>query len=177
MNLLRILLHRSIALLRSQSASLILLVFATLCVPATAEQADRILVLKSERKMVLYSGKTVLRTYKVALGSDPTGQKNRQGDHRTPEGRYVIDSRHANSRFYRALHISYPNAEDRAHAAKLGVSPGGDIMIHGLPNRFGWIGSKHLLRDWTDGCIAVTDQEIEEIWKLVPIGTAVEIKP
>jgi murein L,D-transpeptidase YafK len=82
-----------------------------------------------------------------------------------------------NSQFHLALHLSYPNAKDRARAAKLGVSPGGDIMIHGLPNGYGWVGSKHLLRDWTDGCVAVTDQEIEEIWRLVPNGTTVEIKP
>ena len=148
-----------------------------MCASAAAEQADRIVVLKSERKLILYSGATVLRTYKIALGAEPKGQKTRQGDHRTPEGTYIIDSRNANSHFHRALHIAYPNAEDRINAAKLGASPGGDIMIHGLPNGLGWIGRKHLLRDWTDGCIAVTDQEIEEIWNLVPNGTAIEVKP
>ena len=119
----------------------------------------------------------VLKTYKIALGSEPNGPKTRQGDHRTPEGVYVIDSRNAQSKFHRSLHISYPNAADREHARKLGVSPGGDIFIHGLPNGYGFIGAAHRARDWTDGCVAVTDQEIEEIWKLVDNGTPVEIRP
>jgi len=143
----------------------------------TTEHADRILVLKSERKMVLYSGDRVLRTYRISLGAEPLGPKTRQNDHRTPEGKYLIDSRNSSSRFHRALHISYPNVQDREHAKRAGRSPGGDIMIHGLPKGFGAIGKAHLLRDWTDGCIAVTDDEIDEIWGLVPNGTPIEIKP
>ena len=119
----------------------------------------------------------VLRTYKIALGGNPVGAKMRQGDHRTPEGVYVIDRRNEHSQYHRSLHISYPNAADRERARKLGVSPGGDIFIHGLPNGYGFIGAAHRARDWTDGCIAVTDQEIEEIWKLVDNGTPVEILP
>lgn len=119
----------------------------------------------------------VLRTYKIALGRDAVGPKSRQGDHRTPEGVYIIDSRNASSQFHRSLHISYPNPNDRERARKLGVSPGGDIFIHGLPNGYGFIGAAHRARDWTDGCIAVTDDEIEEIWKLVGNGTPVEIQP
>jgi murein L,D-transpeptidase YafK len=103
--------------------------------------------------------------------------KTRQGDHRTPEGVYVINGRNAQSQFHRSLHISYPNAADRERAHKLGVSPGGDIFIHGLPNGYGLIGAAHRAHDWTDGCIAVTDQEIEEIWKLVDNGTLIEIRP
>jgi murein L,D-transpeptidase YafK len=90
---------------------------------------------------------------------------------------YFIDSRNARSRFHRSLHISYPNAADRERARKLGVSPGGDIFIHGLPNGYGFLGSAHRAHDWTDGCIAVTDQEIEEVWKLVDNGTPIEIRP
>jgi len=119
----------------------------------------------------------VLKTYKIALGSEPVGPKTRRGDHRTPQGIYVIDSRNAHSQFHRSLHISYPNAVDRERARKLGVATGGDIFIHGLPNGYGFIGAAHRARDWTDGCIAVTDQEIEEIWKLVANGTPVEIRP
>jgi murein L,D-transpeptidase YafK len=101
----------------------------------------------------------------------------KNGDHKTPEGIYVLDRRNEHSHYYRSLHISYPTAEDRARAAKAGVEPGGDIMVHGLPNGLGWIGSKHRIRDWTDGCIAVTDEEMDEIWRAVPDGTVIEINP
>jgi murein L,D-transpeptidase YafK len=141
------------------------------------QKADRIIVNKKARTMELMHAGQVLKTYKVALGSEPIGPKTRQGDHRTPEGDYVIDRRNAQSQFHRSLHISYPNAADRDQARKLGVSPGGDIFIHGLPNGYGFIGAAHRARDWTDGCVAVTDQEIEEIWKLVDNGTPVEIRP
>lgn len=139
--------------------------------------ADRIIVHKKDRTLELVQGGRVIETYKIALGGNPVGAKGRQGDHRTPEGMYVIDSRNAQSKFHRSLHISYPNAADREHARKLGVSPGGDIMIHGLPNGYGFVGTAHRARDWTDGCIAVTDEEIEEIWKLVDNGTQIEIRP
>ena len=127
--------------------------------------------------MELMSGGRVLKTYKIALGSEPVGPKTWQGDHRTPEGTFVIDRRNAQSQFHRSLHISYPRPEDRERARHLGVSPGGDIFIHGLPNGYGLVGAAHRLRDWTDGCIAVTDQEIEEIWRMVDDGTTVEIHP
>jgi len=119
----------------------------------------------------------VLKTYKIALGGEPVGPKTRQGDHRTPEGVYVIDSRNSQSQFHRSLHVSYPNVEDKERARKLGTSPGGDIFIHGLPNGYGFVGAAHSARDWTDGCLAVTDQEIEEIWRLVGNGTPIEIRP
>ena len=135
------------------------------------------MVLKSERKLVLMRDGKPIRTYKVALGGEPRGPKTRQGDHKTPEGLYVVDRRNSHSQFHKALHVSYPNADDIARARNLHASPGGDIMIHGLPNGMGWVGSGHLARDWTDGCIAVTDAEIDEIWKLVPDGTPVEIRP
>jgi murein L,D-transpeptidase YafK len=144
---------------------------------ATDATADRVVVFKKQHTMQLLRGDTVLRTYKIALGGEPLGPKTRQGDHRTPEGNYVIDRRNAKSKFYRALHISYPNEVDRKRAAAAGVAPGGDIMIHGLPNGYGWVGASHRLKDWTDGCVAVTNDEIEEIWRLVPNGTAVEIRP
>jgi murein L,D-transpeptidase YafK len=140
-------------------------------------KADRILVLKSERTLILMHDGKSFKTYKVALGGQPIGPKAQRGDHKTPEGTYVIDRRNGNSQFHKALHVSYPDAKDSALAHKLGVSPGGDIMIHGLPNGMGRVGSAHRARDWTDGCIAVTDEEIDEIWKLVPNGTPVEIKP
>jgi murein L,D-transpeptidase YafK len=113
----------------------------------------------------------------MALGGEPVGAKARQGDHKTPEGVYIMDHRNAHSSFYRSIHISYPSAQDRARAKKLGVSPGGDIYLHGLPNGWGAIGKAHRLKDWTDGCIAVTNEEMDEIWASVPDGTVIEIKP
>jgi murein L,D-transpeptidase YafK len=140
-------------------------------------QADRIVIAKSARSLTLLRQGQVLKTYKVALGHEPEGPKTQRGDNRTPEGEYIIDARNAHSSFHLALHISYPNAADRARAGKLRVNPGGDIMIHGLPPAFAYLGSLHRQTDWTLGCIAVTNAEIEEIWSLVPNGTKVEIKP
>ena len=140
-------------------------------------QADRVVVYKSERKLVLQSQGQEIRTYKVALGSEPIGPKTRRGDHRTPEGTYTLDSRNPISHFYKAFHISYPSPKDLANAEKLGVRPGGDIMLHGLPKEYAWIGKAHTLHDWTDGCIAVTNEEMDELWKLIPTGTPIEIKP
>jgi murein L,D-transpeptidase YafK len=145
--------------------------------PQIGLHADHIFVLKKERKLELLSEGKVIKTYKVALGSDPIGPKTRQGDHRTPEGVYVLDFRNAHSQFYKSIHISYPSGHDRALARQMGVSPGGDIFLHGLPDGYGAIGTAHRLRDWTDGCIAVTDEEINEIWKIVPDGAHIEIRP
>jgi murein L,D-transpeptidase YafK len=119
----------------------------------------------------------ILKTYKVALGGEPIGPKVQQGDHRTPEGTYILDRRNPNSKFYRSIHLSYPDASDRARASKRGASPGGDIFIHGLPNGFGFVGEAHRLKDWTDGCIAVTNSEMDELWRAVPDGTPIEIGP
>jgi len=144
---------------------------------STPPQADRIVVHKSKRILKLSREGHVIKTYRVALGPNATGPKTRQGDHRTPEGTYRIDSKNARSQFHLSLHISYPDSNDRERARKLGVNPGGDIMIHGLPDRFAYLGALQSKYDWTDGCIAVSNAEIEEIWKLVPVGTTVEITP
>jgi murein L,D-transpeptidase YafK len=141
------------------------------------ETADRIVIHKYKRELVLLQRGRVLRLFRVALGSSPVGPKTRQGDGKTPEGLYRIAGRNERSAFHRALRISYPNDADRARAQRLGVNPGGDIMIHGLPNGKGFVGKAHRLIDWTAGCIAVTDEEIEQIWHLVPDGTVVEILP
>jgi murein L,D-transpeptidase YafK len=105
------------------------------------------------------------------------GAKTRQGDHKTPEGIYILDSRNAHSQFHKSIHISYPNVRDRTAARAKGISPGGDVFVHGLPNGYGWVGAAHRTKDWTDGCIAVTNEEIEEIWRAVADGTAIEIRP
>ena len=141
------------------------------------QKADSVLILKKDHVLELLAGGKVIRTYKVALGRGGLAPKEREGDARTPEGHYMIDACNAESHYHRALHVSYPSAEDRKRAAQLGVTPGGAIMIHGLPNGMGWMGASHRLYDWTLGCIAVTDSEIEEVWNLVPVGTPVEIRP
>lgn len=139
--------------------------------------ADKVLIEKKDRRLSLILNGRVLKAYRIALGGDPNGPKVRQGDNKTPEGTYVIDGRNRDSSYHLSLHISYPNERDRQRAKELGVSPGGDIMIHGLKNGFSQVGDLHTGVDWTKGCIAVTDQEIEEIERLVPNGTVVEIMP
>jgi len=144
---------------------------------AAPVQADRVLILKSARQLSLIRNGRILRSYHISLGSTPVGAKERQGDGRTPEGIYRIDSRNASSKYHLALHVSYPSAADRLRASRLHVAPGGEIMIHGTPNRWRGLPFVFAHTDWTAGCIAVSDAEIEEIWKLVPNGTVVEIRP
>ena len=142
-----------------------------------ADPADKVLIEKEERRLTLLSNGEVIKTYKIALGGNPVGPKERQGDNKTPEGFYTIESRNRNSGYYLSLRISYPNKKDKMRAKALGVSPGGDIMIHGIKNGLSWVGSIHSKFDWTKGCIAVTDEEMDEIDRLVPNGTIVEIRP
>ena len=139
-------------------------------------RADKVVVLKGARKLMLMDDGKVLKTYSIVLGENPRGHKQREGDERTPEGLYRIDYRNARSVAHLSLHISYPNDQDKARAKARGVSPGGAIMIHGMLNGYGWIGPLHRLFDWTDGCIAVTDGEMDEIWRAVPNGTPIEIR-
>lgn len=140
-------------------------------------KADKVIVEKHARQMILLSKGQVVKKYKISLGRNPKGPKVRAGDRKTPEGFYVIDSRNPRSRYHLALHISYPNLSDSKRAKQLGVSPGGDIMIHGIRKGFGWLGPLHRLVNWTKGCIAVTNKEIEEIWRAAPDGTRIEIRP
>lgn len=141
------------------------------------EQATLVLIEKGARQLTLERNGQVLARYAVALGSDPIGQKQKEGDGQTPEGVYAVDFKHPRSRYHLALRISYPDQQARETALRAGVSPGGDIMIHGIRNGLGWLAGLHRNRDWTDGCIAVTNAEICEIWSRVPDGTRVEIRP
>ncbi len=160
--------------------ALFTLAFSSQALPATdstlppSAVADKVIVLKSYRKLLLMKGDEVLKTYIVSLG-DPVGPKIRQGDNKTPEGSYVLDRHNEHSQYHRSIHISYPNANDLARARRLGVSPGGELFIHGLPNEFH--GHSEALGDWTEGCIAVTNAEMDEIWRAVADGTPIEIKP
>jgi murein L,D-transpeptidase YafK len=170
---------------RKANGRYLALLLLLLCLPCwgnyktsgSAAKADRVIVEKSARTMTLMRDGKVLKVYKVALSREPVGAKDREGDHKVPEGEYVVDSKNPHSRFQLALHISYPNAADVQRARKLGVKPGGNIEIHGLDSKYAWVGSLQRQVDWTDGCIAVTNSEIEEIWPLVAVGTPVVIRP
>lgn len=136
---------------------------------------DKVFVDKSERILKLLSKDTVVKSYRIALGDSPIGHKQQQGDQRTPVGYYTLDYKNENSIAHRSIHVSYPNAADKAQAKSRGVNPGGDIMIHGQMNGFGHLAGLNQQRDWTDGCIAVTNDEMDEIMAAVKVGTAIEI--
>ena len=142
-----------------------------------ALQFDKLEIKKGERRLLAYNKGTVVRVYAIALGADPLGHKERQGDNKTPEGRYTINDKNPNSAYYKNLGISYPNASDKARAKQLGVSPGGDIKIHGLAPHFAAVGIAHRMTDWTFGCIAVANEEMEELYQRVAVGTPIEIFP
>nr|WP_296338608.1 L,D-transpeptidase family protein [Reyranella sp.] len=144
---------------------------------APEQQADLVEVHKAGRRLELRREGRVLKTYRVALGFAPERHKEREGDGRTPEGAYVIDARNPKSSFHLSLRVSYPDERDKAHAASLGVSPGGDIYIHGQPNGPRKFLVGHPVKDWTTGCVAVADAEMREIWSLVPTGVRVVIHP
>ena len=139
--------------------------------------ADSIVVEKSRHTMTLYNNGTPVRIYFIALGQNPVGKKIGIGDNRTPEGVYYIAGHNPESKYHLSLRVSYPNDQDMAEARARGVAPGGDIMIHGLPRGFENVGAEHRQRDWTKGCIAVTNAEIEEIWSAIPDGAVIYIKP
>jgi murein L,D-transpeptidase YafK len=146
--------------------------------PAPSEaQADLVEVFKGERRMELKRGGTTIRRYRVALGFSPERHKEREGDGRTPEGSYTVDARNPRSAFHLSLRVSYPDEDDKAHAEALGVAPGGDIYIHGQPNGWRKFLVGHPAKDWSTGCVAVTDAEIRELWSLVPTGVRVVIHP
>lgn len=138
-------------------------------------ESDSIVVFKADRKMLLYYKGKILKSYSISLGDSPLGHKEKEGDEKTPEGLYIISGRNPNSKYHLSLRISYPNEHDKLNAEKNGYPPGGDIMIHGLPNSTGFLEDYYVNNDWTDGCIAVTNEEIEEIWGAVKDGTPIFI--
>lgn len=142
-----------------------------------SERADLILVEKSARRLTLSREGRVLATYPIVLGFAPVGDKHREGDGRTPEGRYRVEWKNPQSVAHLSLKVSYPDASDTAEAEARGEAPGGDIMIHGIMNGFGWLGRFHRLADWTQGCVAVSNAEIEAIYARVDDGTPIEIRP
>lgn len=141
------------------------------------QKADLVVVNKATRQLILMRNGVALKSYHIALGGSPRGHKRQEGDQKTPEGRYVLDYKKPDSAFYKSIHISYPNAADIAQAQERGVNPGGQIMIHGQKNGFGWLGGLMQKWDWTDGCIAVQNAEMEEIWQFVKTGIPIQVNP
>ena len=141
------------------------------------EKADFVLVVKSEAKLYLINNDKVLNEYKVVFGANPKGHKQKEGDERTPEGSYILDYKKADSAFYKAIHISYPNEKDKKRAREAGVNPGGANMSHGQKNGLGWFPWLTQHFNWTDGCIAVSNSAMDEIWDAISVGTPIEIKP
>jgi murein L,D-transpeptidase YafK len=139
--------------------------------------ADRVVVRKAQRKLLLMRGDTILKTYRIALGLNPVGHKERAGDFRTPEGTYRLTRRNSRSDFFLSIQVSYPSERDLRRARRQRVDPGGQIMIHGLPNQLRHPPSHYETRDWTDGCIAVSNADMVEIWLLTPDNVLIEILP
>ena len=160
-----------------KSLIFLLLLLTRLAYGGELPKADAVLVRKNERKMYLLKNEKPFREYKVVLGANPKGHKQQKGDERTPEGQYVLDYKKSDSDFYKAIHISYPNDDDRKRAWKSGVNPGGSIMIHGQKNELSWLSFISQSLDWTNGCIAVKNHDMDEIWKAVCVGTPITIEP
>jgi murein L,D-transpeptidase YafK len=142
-----------------------------------ADKADLVVVKKSESRLYLQRDGKNFATFKATFGAEPKGHKHQEGDERTPEGRYVLDAKNSKSAFYKAIHISYPNAQDIASAEAQGVSPGSAIMVHGQKNGLGWLAPISQWFNWTDGCVAVSNKDMDKIWSAVDVGTPIEIEP
>lgn len=138
---------------------------------------DSLVVTKSKRELMAFSNGQLIKTYKISLGKNPFGDKEFEGDKKTPEGIYFINAKNPNSGYYKNLGISYPNKHDLEVSKKIGKPTGGDVKIHGLKNGIGFISKFQRWYDWTAGCIALTDQEVDELYNTVDIGTKIEIKP
>lgn len=156
-------------------ASFALILLLTAC--AAPPSVDRVLVEKSKNKMYLLDGERVLRTYNISLGANPVGHKVKEGDMRTPEGEYLLIYKNNKSKFYRSITVSYPNEEDIKRAMARGVNPGGDIVIHGFPNALGNVTGPFKPLNWTEGCIAVRNHEMDELFDLIALNTPIEIRP
>jgi murein L,D-transpeptidase YafK len=153
----------------------LLLILLSAC--AAPPKADLVVVEKSKNKLHLIQKGQTLKSYDISLGKNPVGHKIMRGDMRTPEGRYLLDYKNENSKFYRSINISYPNEYDIARAHAFGMDPGDDIVIHGMPNHMGDVRGPIYPINWTEGCIAVRNHEMDEIWELVELNTPIEIRP
>lgn len=163
--------------MKTSIALVILMFLAGGVAQASPFSVDHIVVKKGDRKMFLFNEGRLVKYYPISLGDNPIGHKVQQGDERTPEGRYKLTHKNAQSRFYRSIHVDYPNAEDRKKAKLMGVHPGGQIKIHGLPNKQKYPTDVYLGMNWTNGCIAVSNKAMDELWSAVKFNTPIEILP
>jgi len=147
------------------------------CVSVAAEKADLVLVDKSKRQLHLLHKNEIFATFPATFGGDTKGHKQQRGDGRTPEGHYILDWKNGNSGYYKSIHITYPDAADKAAAAKAGRDPGDNIMIHGQKNGYEWLESLARFVNWTDGCIALSNSDMDKVWEKVDPGTPIEIRP
>lgn len=159
------------------TGTLVVIIFFSPFHAACTEKADHVLVVKSESMLYLKKNGKILKAFHVVFGPNPKGHKIQKGDGRTPEGRYILDDKKEDSAFYKAIHITYPNAKDKQRAKDLGVDPGGMIMIHGQKNGIDFSSSLTQLFNWTDGCIALSNPDMDEVWEAVDIFTPIEIRP
>jgi murein L,D-transpeptidase YafK len=155
----------------------IISIIVTLNLYANSTNITKVVVKKSQKVLLLMSKDKIINRFHISLGGNPKGHKVKQGDQKTPEGNYTLDYKNSNSHFYKSIHISYPNKKDKQRAKKLGVNPGGDIFIHGQKNGLGWLYFLSRFFNWTEGCIAVSNSDMDIIWSKVKIGTPIEIKP
>ena len=156
---------------------ILLILLPWLAIAGDLLKADAVLVKKHEKRLYLMKNKTPFKIYRVAFGANSKGPKRKEGDERTPEGTYILDYKNSDSDFYKSIHISYPNDQDVKRAEEMGIAPGGDIMIHGQKNGAKNFSNIHRYVNWTDGCIAVTNAEMDEIWAFVDVGTPITIEP
>jgi murein L,D-transpeptidase YafK len=169
--------YRAVILGTAGLLAVLLVLLQTPCRIYAGPQADYVLVIKSERRLYLLQNGDVFASFRVAFGNNPTGHKEQQGDERTPEGRYLLDHKNPYSDYYKSIHISYPNNEDRQRALKQGVDPGGDIMVHGQRNGYERWETFTQLVNWTNGCIALKNSDMDFVWEAVKVGTPIEIRP
>jgi murein L,D-transpeptidase YafK len=141
------------------------------------EKADSVVVIKKDRRLYLHKDGESYASFRVTFGANPSGHKEAQGDEKTPEGDYLLDYKNPNSKFYKSIHNSYPNKQDKAKARELGLDPGGDIMVHGQTNGWGWAALVMNFFGWTDGCIALSDKDMDLVWQAIDPGTPIEIRP
>ena len=161
----------------TKALPIVLLLILQTAYAENTQKADAVLVIKSEKRLYLMNGGKSFASFPVTFGREPKGHKQERGDERTPEGNYVLDSKNTNSQFYKSIHVSYPSAQDRASAQRRGVDPGGDIMVHGQPNGWEWATPVVQLFSWTDGCIALSNPNLDQVWAAVDPGTPIEIRP
>jgi murein L,D-transpeptidase YafK len=164
-------------MIRIKTVYLLLLLFPGLLQAGQFPQADEVIIDKSDRELHLLNNGEIIRTFKIALGIRPEGDKKKEGDFRTPEGRYLLDLRNPNSDYFLSIHVSYPSADDRREAQQNGVDPGGAIMIHGQPNEPKRSETYYKTQDWTNGCIAVSNSDMIDIWLMTGDNVPIEIRP